>query len=267
MAARSLWKGAVPLNDRLFMQVEAVKATDSYEGHESLKQCCSCHVQPLKQVRTCSVTGDPAAMVMAAERDGGFVEIPKARLDKITELISSPEIQPLALRPRSSIPIEAISELWYLRPSNKILGSVPLVGAFLQFLEKKELVMYAKFAMKGRQHTVVIYPCNGALAMNRLRYVQETRPLDEELQAPGLIETPEEAFGELEKIMKDIPTEFNLNDVQDDSVKLRQEAIEAAIAGAPLPAPVEEKAAAPIPDLMAALKGAVDPAHDFALKS
>lgn len=272
MASRSVWTGAIPLGPMLTLSVEALKATDKYEGSDPLKQVTECHHEPFRRTEACPtceahrLTEDSikqgnlaggTRMVMAAESQPGvFVPVDKETLEGISQSISSDVIEPLSMEARSEAPLDTASDLYYLRPAKKIAGSLDAVAAFAAWLHARDKVMLCKWSSRGRQRLVAIEADGRALKMVNLRYSQEIREPDDEVLAVMRATVPDKALVMLDQII-DLPDNLNLAEIEDESVALKQEAIAAALAGKPLPTvATTAPEASPVQDLMAQLEAA-----------
>lgn len=275
--ARSVWTGALPLGGMLTLHVEAFKATEKYAGEEGLKQCCSCHHKPLSRKEVCTESGarrltedmrkagevdNTCEMVMCAEKPGGdFVPVSKGQLEAIAQAISSDELEPISCVPRADAPLHTASELWYLAPAKKVAGSEKLVEVALAYCRERDVVFMCKWASRGRQHPVAVMavPHGGrtVLAMVKVRFAQELREPEDAMLAPGRAEVPDRALELLDAAL-DLPTTFKIEDLEDESVARRSEAIQAALAGAPMPTQAPTQKVSAVPDLMAALEAAAE---------
>jgi DNA end-binding protein Ku len=284
MSYRSMWSGAISFGI-VTVAVEAVKATDGYAGDEALKQLCGCTDEkgnligePFRRTEVCAhgrrrltepmeKVGDienTTPVVKGLATVDGYVPVDQARVREITEALMSPVLEPLAYVKYDDAPMEWVCDTYMLRPSKKVSGASEPFQRLAEALDQEEKVLMAKWCPRGRQHLVAIHavrigekPNEVLVYMNRVRYQQEQRDPDEQVLAATEVKPLPEAvqmMGEL--LTKLVPD--TLEPQQDESVVMRQEVIEAALAGKPVKALVTtEPEPTPAVDLMGDLKRAL----------
>lgn len=271
MAPRPTWSGALHLNAFLQAHVSLTKGTESYRGKEGLTELCACHHEPFERKTVCveGFTRLTQEMEKAGETDGtttvvkgvpngedGYVVLEGDALEAIEEAGTSDTIAIEALRDPEEIPIERTSGLFYLSPDKKVKGSRKAVELLYAALQKAGKIAVAKWAPRGREMLVVIRPVNDMLIASVLLYESEIRD-----PAPYRLADHEVADAEIElaiQLLEQLPKEFDFAAATDEAVSVRQQAIEAARSGTPIPKRAPSPEAEAEPDMMAALRAAVE---------
>jgi DNA end-binding protein Ku len=270
MALRSMWSGALRINSLLQAQVAICKGSESYRGKEELKELCACHQKPFTRNTVCEggrhrltdekrksgETDNTTEAVKGVETDGeNYVVLGDDALAAIGDAGTSDTIELAAVVDAADAPLERSTGLYYVRPDKKVKGSAGVLTVFFAALERTGKVAIGRWAPRGREQLVAIYPVSGALALNVLMYESEIRePDDTCLISVDAVSDPEVEVAT--QLLEGLPGEFDFHSAEDSAVAVRQEAIEAARTGKPIP--VREPSAQPevVPDLMAALQAA-----------
>jgi DNA end-binding protein Ku len=270
MALRSMWSGALQINSLLQAQVAICKGSETYRGKEELRELCACHQKPFTRQTVCEggrhriteekrksgETDNTAEAVKGVATDSDrYVVLGDDALAAIAKAGTSDTIALAAVLDASDAPLERSAGLYYIRPDKKVKGSAGVLSVFFAALERTEKVAIGRWAPRGREQLVAIYPVNGALVLNILMYESEIREPDETC----LISVDEVADPEVDvaiQLIEGLSSDFDFTSAEDSAVAVRQEAIEAARNGKQIP--TREPAAKPevVPDLMAALQAA-----------
>lgn len=259
MAARADWKGTIALGGGLVpVSVEAIKGSEKYAGDEPLKELCACHQKPLDRSHRCATTKEPPAGKVKAvlKPDDTYAILTDAQVEGIKAGIQSGEVEPLALLPRDAWASHTINELWYLRPNRKEVAAIQAVNLLYAVLARADEALIARVIKDGRQHIVAIHAADGKLIANRLRYAQEIKEPEQDVLAVGKAQVEDKGVQMLGELLAELPTGFNIAEVEDVTVARKQAAIQAALSGSTAVATTEAAPSA-VPDLMAALSQAV----------
>jgi non-homologous end joining protein Ku len=278
MSYRSTWSGSLSLGI-VTIAVDAYKASEGYEGEESLRQVCGCDEGPApfrrseicehgrrRLTETMQKAGDlenTTLCLKGLETAEGYVVVAKDRVAEIDDALRSPTLAPLAYIPYDEAPMEWGMGTYILRPSKKAAGAEEPFQRLAEALAQEEKALLAKWCPRGRESVVVLHgaqvgekPNEVVLYMNPVRFAQEQRDLDEQVLAAWAVKPQPEAvqmMGEL--LNRLVPSEFDLGQLADDAVAMRAEVYEAAREGKALaPMKAAEPAATAAPDLMAMLK-------------
>ena len=194
MALRSMWSGALQINSLLQAQVAICKGSETYRGKEELRELCACHEKPFTRQTVCEggrhriteekrksgETDNTAEAVKGVATDSDrYVVLGDAQLAAIAQAGTSDTIALAAVLDASDAPLERSAGLYYVRPDKKVKGSAGVLSVFFAALERTEKVAIGRWAPRGREQLVAIYPVNGALVLNVLMYESEIREPDE----------------------------------------------------------------------------------------
>jgi DNA end-binding protein Ku len=270
MALRSMWSGALRINSLLQAQVAICKGSEPYRGKEELKELCECHHTPFTRQTVCEggrqrlteamskagETDNTTAAVKGVETEGDeYLVLDQAALDAIARAGTSDTIELAAVIDAADAPMQRTSSLYYVRPDKKVKGAAGVLAVFFASLERTGKIAIGKWAPRGREQLVAIYPSGGALVLNVLMYESEIREPDETcLISADSVSDPEVEVAT--QLLDGLPDMFDFHSAEDSAVIVRREAIEAARKGEPIP--TSEPSAQPevVPDLMAALQAA-----------
>lgn len=270
MALRSMWSGALRINSLLQAQVAICKGSEPYRGKEELKEVCECHQQPFTRETVCEggrrrlteemtkagETENTTAAVKGVDiGDGKYVVVDPADIEAIAKAGTSDTIELEAVIDAADAPMERAAGLYYVRPDKKVKGAAGVLAVFFAALERSGKVAIGKWAPRGREQLVAIYPVNGALVLSVLMYEPEVRSPDEACQI-SLDQVSDPEVDVAVQLLEGLPAEFDFHSAEDSTVAVRQQAIEAARNGKPIPKREPESKPEAVPDLMAALQAA-----------
>ncbi len=270
MALRSMWSGALRINSLLQAQVAICKGSEAYRGKEALQELCNCCHTPFKRQTVCErgrkrltdemrkngETDNATEAVKGVHAEGDeYVVLDQVALDAIEQAGTSDTIELAAVVDASTVPLQRTNGLYYVRPDKKVKGAAGVLAVFFAALERSGKIAIGKWAPRGREQLVAIYPVNGTLVLNVLLYESEVRQPDESCLIPaGVISDPEIDLAT--ELLDALPGGFDFAEAQDEAVLARREAIEAARKGDPLPKREPATEADAVPNVMAALQAA-----------
>jgi DNA end-binding protein Ku len=272
MAMKAMWSGLLEVNTMFNVHVSVCKATEAYRGKDPLRELCSCCHKPFKHQSVCEAgkfrlteemegngeTDNTTEMVKGVEGDGEeYVIIEEAQLDLIAEAGTSDGMAVASVIDMSDVPIERGNGVYYLRPNAKVKKSEGALEVLYAVLLREDKAIITKWARRGRELLVAIYPKGGALVMQSLTFDSEVKAPDEKC----LIGTEGVSDEEVEiaaVVLAKLPREFDFASAKDEAVLARQRAIQAARNDEPIAKkePVAHTASAP--DLMATLLAATE---------
>lgn len=268
--AKSIWSGALRINSLLQAQVSISKGSESYRGKEDLKEVCECCQLPFTRETVCDAghrrltdamrkakdTDNTTEAVKGVETDTDeYAVLDPAQLEAIANAGTSDTIALEAVIDAADAPMERTYGLYYIQPDKKVKGAEAVLAVFFAALERSGKVAIGKWAPRGREHLVVIHPEDGALVLSALMYESEVRPPDEAC----LLSLDDVADPEVDvaiQLLEGLPDEFDFQSATDAAVAVRQDAIEAARNGEPIPKREPDSKPEVVPDLMAALQAA-----------
>lgn len=271
MAPRPTWSGALHLNAFLQAHVSLTKGTEDYRGKEGLTELCACHHKPFERKTVCveGFTRLTQEMEKAGETDGtttvvkgvpdgndGYVVLDDDKLQAIEKAGTSETITIAAVLGAEQVPLERTVGIYYLSPDKKVKGSKKAVDLLYDALQQAGKIAVAKWAPRGREILLVIRPLDGTLLANVLLFEAEVRD-----NTPYVLTDRQVAKEEIDlaiQLLGQLPSEFDFHSAADEAVAVRQQAIEAARNGTPIPTQAPAQSAPSEPDLMASLLAAVE---------
>jgi len=251
--------------------VSLTKGTEDYRGKEGLTELCACHHKPFERKTVCveGFTRLTQEMEKAGETDGtttvvkgvpdgndGYVVLDDDKLHAIEKAGTSDTITIAAVLDPEQVPLERTSGLYYLSPDKKVKGSKKAVDLLHDALEQAGKIAVAKWAPRGREMLLVIRPVNERLLANVLLFESEVRD-----STPYTLTDRQVAQQEIDlaiQLLGQLPSEFDFQSASDEAVAVRQQAIDAARTGTPIPTQAPAQPTQTEPDLMATLRAAVE---------
>jgi DNA end-binding protein Ku len=265
-----MWSGALRINSLLQAQVAICKGSEPYRGKEDLKEVCECHQQPFTRETVCEggrrrlteemtkagETENTTPAVKGVETgEEKYVVLDPAQMEAIAKAGTSDTIELEGVIDAAHAPMERTAGLYYVRPDKKVKGAAGVLAVFFAALERSGKVAIGKWAPRGREQLVAIYPVNGALVLSVLMYESEVRPPDEAcLISLDAVSDPEVDVAM--QLLDGLPGDFDFQAAEDSAVSVRQQAIDAARSGKPIPKREPNSKPEVVPDLMAALQAA-----------
>jgi DNA end-binding protein Ku len=275
MALRPTWSGALQINGPLQAHVALTKGTESYRGKEGLTELCSCHQKPFRRKTVCvegftrltaemekaGETDGTTTMVKGVpnEEDGDYTVLSEEQLHAIENAGTSDTITIAAILNPDEIPVERTSGFYYITHNKKVKGSRRTVRLLYEALAKPRKIAVARWAPKGREMLIVIRPLDRRLVASVVLYESEVRDHTPFELDPEIEVAPEEVDLAVQLLQR-LPSEFDFDSAGDRAVAVRQQAIEAARTGNPIPTQAPAKPTEEEPDLMSVLRAAVQAA-------
>lgn len=266
MALKGMWSGVLEVNSLFKVHVAVCKGSESYRGKDQLTELCGCCHKPFTRTTVCEKgrVRLTEAMTKAGETENAteavkgvpdgekYVVLDDAALEAIAAAGTSDAMAVAAVIDVDDVPDERNSGLYYLRPDDKVKRSKEGVEVLFGALERERKAIVTKWAPRGREMLVAIYAKDGALVMNSIMFESEVRPPDEKCFI-GTDSVSDQAIAAAGQVLATLPGEFDFAAAADDAVEVRQQAIDAARQGKPIPVKEPSTGGEAVPDLMAAL--------------
>lgn len=273
MASRPTWSGVLHINAFLEAHISLVKGTEDYRGREGLVELCACHQKPFKRSAVCvegftrltqekekegETDGTTAAVKGVPNGEETWVVLDDDTIAAIEAAGTKDTIAIAAILNSEQIPLERTAAMYYVTPNTKVKGSNKAVELLYDTLARSGKMAVAKWAPRGREMLVVIRPNEQeeTLIASVLLFDAEIRDyLPYRLAARNV--SPEE-IDLATQLLERLPGEFDFAAAVDEAVPVRQAAIDAARNGKEIPVKASTPAADAAPDMMAALRAALD---------
>jgi non-homologous end joining protein Ku len=250
--ARSSWTGTLSLGLGVIPVKAYPYATSS--RRKGFKNLCDCHGQPIVQRNHCPVTDNVVLTVAkGAEAGKAIVKVADANVGEV-EATKALEIE--LVTPRTAVPLYSTTGSYALVPDT---GGESGASKLWQALQASDHALMSRWVKRagGKDVAIAIYAGPKGLIASELPHGEALNtPPEPDLTiytaAPAELALMEQALTQLYPTGAYDPTGFVSH-----SDERRKKAIEAALSGAPAPAPSNEPAATAVPDLMAALEASL----------
>lgn len=210
----------------------------------------------LKQQYVCPKHGVVERSDMAkgyAPKKGEVIELSQEELDAL-DAVANDEIGLDVFVPASAVDPIYVEKTYYLAPAK---GGERAYRLLHDALIDAELVGIASYAARGNAYIVMVRPFENGLAMHQLRYEDEIKPFDA-VELPAMPKPAAQELALAKSIVSHLEKKTFDPKKYKDEVKVRVEKLleQKVKKGETIVAPEVEKAA-PVADLMAALKASL----------
>lgn len=253
--ARSSWTGAIVFAG-FPIPVKAYNLVSS-PSRESFKTLCRCHGQPIKQQNTCAVDGtavtDTDKGVEIAK--GVFKALPLPALEAIQAAGKSAALEPERICPLDTLDLHMSTGAYALIADATAEKPVAILW---RTLAKTDRALVTRWTMRAgsRDSIVAVHAGPTGLLANTLPFAAQRASVPASTAPSIAVSDPELAMFE-QALGALYPNEpFDPAAFTSEYAQRRTKAIEQALAGEAISAPAAP-AAAPVPDLMAALQASL----------
>ncbi len=262
--ARPLWTGSLSFG-LVNVPVRVVSAVRDLDLH--FRQLHAKDSEPLETHRVCSKEDEE---VPWEEIGHGF------DLDGKQVVLTDEELSAADPRKTRTIDIEAFVEVdeidpiyfdhpYFLVPAGETDGTVRAYRLLAEVMANTERAALGRFVMRTKEYLVAIRVRDKALTLSTLRFQDELRPSKDIPGAGG--RTKKTEVEEAVKLIEALSCPWDPERYDDRYRKRLKQVIERKRKGGEIKAPKEDrKAAAPVPDLMAALEKTLAQLQDAKLE-
>lgn len=258
MAARATWSGAITFAGFPF-PVKAYNLSSSKA--QSFKTLCPCHGEPITQKNLCATDG---TVVTAPEKGieiakGAYHTLPQATVDSIQAVGKSVALDVEKVVPFDTLDLHLSTGAYRLIPDDSAEKPVAIMCEVLRDAKRALVTRWTPRA-GSRDSILAIYAGpDGQLQANTLPFAHELSAAPStNLSLIPVSDAEKQMF--TQALTSLYPNgDYDVKDFPSEYAERRQKAIDAALAGAPIPQ-AAAPAAPPVPDLMAALQGALNAA-------
>jgi DNA end-binding protein Ku len=254
---RAIWTGSISFG-LVNIPIKLYSAAETREGIQ-LHMLHNKDQAPIRYAKICTEEGTEVAyqdIVKGFEyADGEYVVITDEDFDKADSKKTS-TIEIVEFTNEDQIDVRYLERPYYLEPQK---GADKAYALLREALRRSGKLAVARFVLRQREHLALIKAVGSVLVLNQMRF-----PAD--LRTPGGLKIPsEESATDKEidmalKLVDQLTEPFIPEDFHDTYTEELQARIDAKVQGKPAPAgkPAE---AAPVKDLMAALKASLEEAN------
>jgi non-homologous end joining protein Ku len=256
MSARATWSGAITFAGFPF-PIKAYNLTSSSKN-ESFKTLCPCHEEPIKQVNTCAADG---TVVSGTERKGVerakgvYQALDQATLDQVQNHGKSVALDVERVVPIDTLPLSLSTGAYRLIPDTTAEKPVAIMWNVLRDAKRALITRWTPRA-GSRDAILAIYAGPDCLQANTLPFAHEMSAAPQTSAGSMMVAPAEVAMFEQALTTLYPNGDYVAQDFASDYATRRKAAIDAALAGTPMPAAATPAAPA-VPDLMAALSASL----------
>ena len=219
----------------------------------------TCHT-PIKQKRWCpfhdvELSADEIVRGWEVAK-GQFVPIEDAELEALESYDTSKAIEIRQFVPGGEVDPIYYDRTYYLVPAATEAQRRPY-ALLLEAMKESEVVGLGSFVLAGKEKLCLIRPKGHALALETLFVAEDVRgqeEIDEPVEATGV---KKEELALAQQIIAGLAGDFDPETLHSDYRAKLRELLEAKVEGVEIAPPEPEKEAAPVIDLMEALRASV----------
>jgi non-homologous end joining protein Ku len=271
MAYRSTWTGVIRIG-MLLVPVGLVKMLDDAEEGTTVQRLCGCCNEPFKQNTLCPAGNAPESqaalkrgdsnltpVVYGVENGSGYTIVgDKAAMDQISGA-GDKDAMDAQFVDLDEVADHLIVGGYYVKANDKVKGSDKPLKLLAEAMIEARKAAITQVALRGVTHPAIIRAVGNVLTLNVLPYYGRVREPDEKIVAhnkASVLPAEQEMAVELLNQLT-VPFATVYAGFTDEAAQKRREAIEAAVAGQPIPAAAAATTVDPAADLLAALKASM----------
>ncbi len=214
---------------------------------------------PIKQKRWCPLHErdvEADELVKGWEfAKGQYVVVEEADLEAV-ELRRSRSIELVRFVPLDQVDPLYFDRAYYLAPASDEVGRRPY-ALLLQALRDTAMAAVGKFVLWGKENLCLVRPLDGALVLELLYYAEDVRPVQEIVEAVGEMDIQEPELAMARQLVESLAGAFDPEDYENEHRRELRAMLEAKVAGQEIVQPEPVPEAAPVVDLVEALKQSI----------
>ena len=258
---RTIWNGSISFG-LVNIPVGLALATKpaARQSDVSFRQLHRECMTPIKQKRWCEVHD------REVERDeivkgwevskGEFVLVEEADLEAIMQVDDSKTIAITRFVDASEVDPVYFDRTYYLAPARDAAAQRPYV-LLLRAMQETGKAGLGRFVRQGAEHLCLIRPKGDALALETLFIAEDVNSQAEIEEAVSSSEVKEAELGLAQQVIDSLEGEFDPDELTSEYRQNLKQMLEAKLDGQEIVKPEPEEEAAPVVDLMDALKKSV----------
>ena len=268
---RTIWNGSISfglVNIPVGMALATKPAArESDVSFRMLHREC---LTPIKNKRWCpqhdrEVSNDEIVKGWEVAK-GQFVVVDEADLEALSRADDSRTIAITRFVELDQVDPIYFDRTYFLAPADAAAQRRPYV-LLLEAMKETNTAAVGKFVRQGAEHFCLIRPKGDALALETLFLAEDVRSQAEIEEAVGEIEVNEAELGLARQVIGSLAGDFDSEELVSEYRRDLRAMLEAKLAGEEVTVPEPEEAAAPVVDLMEALRASVAEAQGTKRKS
>ena len=258
---RTIWNGSISfglVNIPVGMALATKPAArESDVSFRMLHREC---LTPIKNKRWCpqhdrEVSNDEIVKGWEVAK-GQFVVVDEADLEALSRADDSRTIAITRFVELDQVDPIYFDRTYFLAPADAAAQRRPYV-LLLEAMKETNTAAVGKFVRQGAEHFCLIRPKGDALALETLFLAEDVRSQAEIEEAVGEIEVNEAELGLARQVIGSLAGDFDSEELVSEYRRDLRAMLEAKLAGEEVTVPEPEEAAAPVVDLMEALRASV----------
>ena len=253
---RTIWNGSLSFGLVTIPVGLAVAQQRKDVSFRTLHRECG---SPIKQKRWCPVHErevEPDELVKGWEfAKGQFVVVEESDLEAV-ELKRSRSVELVRFVPLAEVDPLYFDRAYYLAPADDEVGRRPY-ALLLLALRDTEMAAVGKFVLWGKENLCLVRPLDGALVLELLYYAEDIRPAKEIVEAVGDTDVKEAELAMARQLVESLAGTFDPEDYANEYRGELRAMLEAKLAGQEIVQPEPLPEAAPVIDLVEALKQSI----------
>jgi DNA end-binding protein Ku len=253
---RTIWNGSLSFGLVTIPVGLAVAQQRKDVSFRTLHRECG---TPIKQKRWCPLHErevDQDELVKGWEfAKGQYVVVEEADLESV-ELKRSRSVELVRFVPLSEVDPLYFDRAYYLAPAADEVGRRPY-ALLLQALRDTEMAAVGKFVLWGKENLCLVRPLDSTLVLELLYYAEDIRSAKEIVEAVADIEVKEPELAMARQLVESLAGSFDPGDYANDYRNELRGMLEAKLAGQEIVQPEPVPEAAPVIDLVEALKQSI----------
>jgi DNA end-binding protein Ku len=258
---RTTWNGSISFGlVSIPVGLAPATASSARQSDVSFKLLHRECLQPIKQKRWCPVHEvdlSPDEIVRGWEvAKGQFVPVEDAELEALESFDTSRSIEIRQFVPAGEVDPIYFDRTYFLVPAATEAQRRPY-ALLIAAMKESDVVGLGSFVLAGKEKLCLIRPKGHALALETLFLVEDVRgqeEIDEPVEATGV---KKEELALARQIISGLEGEFHPEALHSEYRARLRELLEAKLEGHELSPPEPEREAAPVVDLMEALRASV----------
>jgi non-homologous end joining protein Ku len=259
MAYRSTWTGVIRIG-MLLVPVGLVKMLDDAEEGTTVQRLCGCCNEPFKQNTLCPAGNAPESQAALKRGDSNLTPVVYGvENGSGYTIVGDKDAMDAQFVDLDEVADHLIVGGYYVKANDKVKGSDKPLKLLAEAMIEARKAAITQVALRGVTHPAIIRAVGNVLTLNVLPYYGRVREPDEKIVAhnkASVLPAEQEMAVELLNQLT-VPFATVYAGFTDEAAQKRREAIEAAVAGQPIPAAAAATTVDPAADLLAALKASM----------
>jgi DNA end-binding protein Ku len=253
---RTIWNGSLSFGLVTIPVGLAVAQQRKDVSFRTLHRECG---SPIKQKRWCPVHErevEQDELVKGWEfAKGQFVVVEESDLEAV-ELKRSRSVELVRFVPLAEVDPLYFDRAYYLAPADDEVGRRPY-ALLLLALRDTQMAAVGKFVLWGKENLCLVRPLDGALVLELLYYAEDIRPAKEIVEAVGDTDVKDAELAMARQLVESLAGTFDPEDYANEYRGELRAMLEAKLAGQEIVQPEPLPEAAPVIDLVEALKQSI----------